>query len=864
MAVCRPCKDTLSPLYQVIKSVQGSILEIIPEQIMINFQVECTRILRNLDDHMGNLFCLAILAKIASAPQLFPSEKPRWLRSICQFFDATRGLKTLDLAFLRAILVYSGNSVLFSSESVQYLQLVKEICEAVEPTQKTLWLTANKPKIIKLCEKVIKSAASLEVQMMGLGFLVSFVPAEMLPNHVVELVQQRILSEDSNRVLYDTPADYLSLLIQNVSPRFDQPTISRCIAYIMMHLDDFSFSTDIHMVNVGMARSMLSGLAKKSESSSSLKASIKAALLAIDREKMKFQCGAIRPSPDHSQCGQCRICPVAASLRSNYLSLELGALVLNLFNTSPPTESSQQLSFLWEKTLINLKSSLEISYPLSRIPPKVGDGSVHGMARDQYAPDASRDWRSKLSQHLHQLSDLSYSEVVRQVQDVCQDFEMRCENVEAPLRSMSAEMEGLAAKCEAAKLECEKLTNKTTEDAELIARLRSENDDLCLDVERLATDLKSTKANLQDSIQTNQKAIHSAREKAQDLEIRYSAIIAAKDDVIEELRERTEQLNLENDKLEALRQEALTSTREAQSETKELQGIIAAKEELCRNQESIINTLQGEALTLNSSLEKAEGLLKQKTSQCLMFEEKCQVDSESYERAVETLKECHETEVSRLNDEMSVMRASHLEEQQTWETTLETVKLKASRAVKEKGKKIESLEYQLSALRQEYGEKAREMAKAQEYSNRLMAVFNPSHPAVPTHFEPLHGPQGSGNARSGYTDREAENMSLTTESFGPINSTAPSPTPKRRRNAQRRSMGPVGSVNNKKSEAGRPRKRLSNLSSTPPASRQPLLQLNTNSPVKGRNRSSPSKIIDGDGQHLSFEENSVQEDISTF
>lgn len=164
ITVERPCKETLQALFKAFCGIRGNLLEIMPDGTMVKLQYECTKILRNLDDHMSSLLCLAIFAKIASMPRLSAFREPRWFQSICQFFDATRGLKALDVAFLCAILAYSGSSTLSSSERIECLHLAKEICDVVNAEQKKVWITTNKPKIIKLCEKILKSDSNVKLQ----------------------------------------------------------------------------------------------------------------------------------------------------------------------------------------------------------------------------------------------------------------------------------------------------------------------------------------------------------------------------------------------------------------------------------------------------------------------------------------------------------------------------------------------------------------------------------------------------------------------------------------------------------------------------------------------------------------------------
>ena len=169
-----PCAETISPLHSLITGLQGSprIFDEIPSGIMSSLQSEFTKILRNFDSHMGNLLCLATFARIASTPYHDQSNKhgpntPSWLLNIQNFFGSKRGLKTLDLVALHVILACSSNSNhLTPSEAAESIRLSISIADAVDPQQKQAWISANSPKIGKLCEKVARDGLDPEIQMM--------------------------------------------------------------------------------------------------------------------------------------------------------------------------------------------------------------------------------------------------------------------------------------------------------------------------------------------------------------------------------------------------------------------------------------------------------------------------------------------------------------------------------------------------------------------------------------------------------------------------------------------------------------------------------------------------------------------------
>lgn len=169
-----PRAENILPLNQISNGIKRSprLLEEIPSEVMASLQVELTKTLRNLSDHMGNLLCLATFARMASLEDS-ATEKgcvrfvPSWLQSVNHFFGPKRGLKTLDLVVLRVILACSDScSDLTVDKAAESIRLAIEICDRVEPEQRESWVKANGSKIAKLREKITRSGIDSGVQML--------------------------------------------------------------------------------------------------------------------------------------------------------------------------------------------------------------------------------------------------------------------------------------------------------------------------------------------------------------------------------------------------------------------------------------------------------------------------------------------------------------------------------------------------------------------------------------------------------------------------------------------------------------------------------------------------------------------------
>ena len=141
---------------------------------MFNLQLEFTKTLRNMEDHMGILLSLATFARIISAQNNSgialnqgKIEPPVWLSNIQHFFGSKRGQKTLDLVALRVILACSSSSsTLTPYQAAESIRLAVTIIDNIDVGQKNAWVASGSSKITKLCDKVLRDGLDREIQLM--------------------------------------------------------------------------------------------------------------------------------------------------------------------------------------------------------------------------------------------------------------------------------------------------------------------------------------------------------------------------------------------------------------------------------------------------------------------------------------------------------------------------------------------------------------------------------------------------------------------------------------------------------------------------------------------------------------------------
>lgn len=168
-AARRPTADTLRPIYQVLSGNGSHLLHALPSDLTARLQEQFKKLLQTVgtENHMTHLFCFAVLAVIASGPSTTltlrdgPSSLDSTHEDNCvtaqQYFTRKKVPKTLDLVIFRVISVYGQSSTLTLAEIIESLRLSTRIVEAVDTSDRVLWMENNKGKLRKLSGKVLSS-----------------------------------------------------------------------------------------------------------------------------------------------------------------------------------------------------------------------------------------------------------------------------------------------------------------------------------------------------------------------------------------------------------------------------------------------------------------------------------------------------------------------------------------------------------------------------------------------------------------------------------------------------------------------------------------------------------------------------------
>ncbi|KAF4202510.1 hypothetical protein CNMCM8927_000130 [Aspergillus lentulus] len=736
-----PCSETILPLYQIMTGLQpvpGVLLEISPET-MSSLQVELTKTLRNLDDHMGNLLCLATFARIASswdtnAGREHGPQFPSWLQNVKHFFGQKRGLKTLDLVILRVILACSAScDNLPPRKAAESIRLAIEICDSVEEGQKDCWIANNAPKIAKLCEKVNRNGIDWQVQMMGLTFLTSLLPDSALSPEIPRLALQGLLTQE--RQSHEAVPQYLiPRLVKATVVLSGKPAIcdlmNHTFTALKTHCDNHNTDTEL----IELSRSVLLGL--QSVESRILSS----AMATYDLREMNRTLNELTETfpekPSHSQCEGANLCYASTSNSANELLFGLIVFTTHMSllgamgsEASHPTGTSNLTNCLQKaKNLIPKNHcsfsefkpwDLRVKFPIVGLPER--------------GPTSRDDWRTGIAKTLMLSSRMTHDNLIRKMEEVCFDLEQRCTTIEAPLREVEDERDQIAAQAEQLQqqkseleLQLQQASSTISELQQEISHLKKHARSTSARVEELSASLDTARTELEDQRRNSQETTNNEREKARTRELGLLASITEKDDQIEELQEETRNLQKDND---SLRQTLDTVSKEkgtALEHTTALKQDIARLEEcvehgklLLAQKDEEISRLQADQGHMNSNTEALQKKLDEESAQVQELKAALRNAEETRRTEVGTLKKQYESQIS----EITVEYTENKEEMKALQAAMHVAASNATKELQAKEKRIQHLERKVQQLREERAIKAREFSEAQQHIGRLMSVM---------------------------------------------------------------------------------------------------------------------------------------------
>ncbi|OGM46343.1 hypothetical protein ABOM_004752 [Aspergillus bombycis] len=737
-----PCAERILPIYKIMTGLQTSprVLHSIPSEVMSSLQIELTKTLRDLDDHMGNLLCLATFARVASSQKVSRGDEsaqqvPGWLQSINHFFGAKRGLKTLDLVVLRVILACSTScQSLMADQAAESIRLGIDICATVEGSQRETWIQNNSSKIAKLCEKVTRDNTDPEVQMLGITFLVSLLPTAALPSGLPEVALHWLLSENSTRILAALPQEYISRLAEANVLCPGQTAMCRIMDYVTAALSPRCSMNAANMDTIRVAQSLVLGLqnvVSHGFCSTAAEATLTRLKGSIDELIEGFPRRPYLPS-----CQSSTICYTFISEAENELLYELFSLYFQASLSQSPDQGASHLAHIDSFRAFMLrarKPMCDNTCSFSKIKALELGGMHSSLTIRDERPSSRNDWRVGLSETLMLNARTSHDSMMQKVAEICHDLERRCGSIEAPLRAVEEERHKISLEAQVLKrhndemkLQLQQASKTINELQENMSCLETHAETASARIDELTVGLDAARGELEDQRRDSREAANQDRENARTRELDLIASLAEKEEQLEQLQEDAHRQREESGQLQQIL-DARSKERDAAIEQSAiLEQDIAKLREFIEETRLLLTGKDEEVTRLRAAKEDIETLME--TLQSKLNEEVS--ESDNLKSALREAELNFKTELATLREQLEVQLSASItegtkqkEEIVSLQATMQTAASTASKELQTREKRIEYLEKKVQHLRDERAAKAREFSEAQQHITRLMAVM---------------------------------------------------------------------------------------------------------------------------------------------
>ncbi|KAL4754801.1 hypothetical protein BDW72DRAFT_165377 [Aspergillus terricola var. indicus] len=802
-----PCVETVRPLFSISSCLQATgILSELPLEVMSCFQAELTNTLRNLEDHMGNLLCLATFARLVSshngsAEAEDGANTPTWLQTTRHFFGPKRGLKTLDLVVLRVILACSSSyGNLTVEESAESIRLAISICNSVDREQRTRWIEGNSIKLAKLVEKITRDGIDQGVQMLGVSFLVSLVPAAQLPPKLTRVAMKWLMSEDASNVLGVLPTQIIPRLVKAHAVCSGQIAIDKALQYVISSLST-SITDMASLAKLKVSKLVLQGLRFPDLQSAGI-VSEQHCIAINDLVK-----GFPRQQPFASRCDGAIVCYSSALRLENDLLCDLLTFWAEATlprNTEEPSFSSgtaMLISFLNRSKLLLPESKCAASQtkPLET-------RSAISTLKIREVVDAPRsNWRNDMRDVMVANSKMLNDSIMQKVEDICYDLEQRCGNIEAPLKVAEEERtkyyleaEQLKEQNRALQTQLHQETNINAELREEMSRLAGHASSATDRVDELSVSLAQVQHELEEQQRMSHDALSIQQESFKTRELDFVASITEREERLDELQEEINCQTIANRELRVSLAEA-SEVRDSlvgeiavvKAEVSSLQTKLEENKGSLTQKDERIKQLMVEKGRADDLTKDLQNKLHKEISKAESLSAALQETTERFKVELEELQRQSEAQSSKLAEE-AVERKSEI---MSLQRVIHETKMDAAKELQTKEKRVQHLERKVQHLREERAAKAREFSEAQQHISRLMGVmgFKPPGPldnrvSSKQRPRPLSGQTQPTTVQtqtdSGavtFESREDDSLATSTE-FATPRPNSCSPSPKRSRN----------------------------------------------------------------------------------
>ncbi|KAL4906854.1 hypothetical protein BDW74DRAFT_189963 [Aspergillus multicolor] len=770
-----PCVKTIRPLHTISSCLQASgTLSELPHEVMSCFQTELTNTLRNVEDHMGNLLCLATFARLVisqsgcSEAEGTVNNQP-WLQSMRHFFGPKRGLKTLDLVVLRVILACStscGNLTI--EESAESIRLAISIFESVDKKQRERWIEGNSAKVAKLMEKVTRNGIDHRVRVLGVSFLISLVPATSLPPDLAKLSLEWMVSEDAPAVLEILPTQVIPRLVGAHAAR--QPALDKVLLYVISSVP--TNPTDVvSLAKLRISKLMLQGLRASN---------LQSAIMVSEqyRNTMNNLMESFPRQLSDVECGGAIICHRLAVRLENDLLSDLLAFWAEAALPQSMGESERSSAVAPLSSLLNRNKILlsEHECQSSKIRSLESWTAIPSPKMRQITDPPRNDWRNGMRDIMVKNSRLLSDSIMQKVEDICYDLEQRCGSIEAPLRIVEEERTKYYLQAEQLKeqncgLESQlhQATSTIAELREEISRLAGQASSATGRVDELTASLTQARHELEELQHTSQRILSTERESFRSRELDIIASLTEKEESLDELREEIKRRTGVNDDLTVKLATALNDkdslTQEIAAMRNEISTLVKELEEgrvTITQKDNTIAHLEIEKTSADELAKDLQNKLLEEASKAESLDAALRDTAERSNAGLEELRRQSEAEALRMAEE-AVERKLEVESLQS---IIHETRSDATRELQTREKRIQHLERKVQHLREERSAKAREFSEAQQHISRLMGVmgFKPPAPSEHCVSSKQRSRPSSEQPQAATTQTQTESGAMTFES----------------------------------------------------------------------------------------------------
>ncbi|KAI9785649.1 MAG: hypothetical protein M1816_008272 [Peltula sp. TS41687] len=758
-AIESPSVSAIRNVYGLLTPRHSSLVEDVPTEIVRALHDRLLMVLKHSDQQLVNLLCLGVFARLVSGhrsrcdsdsgkppAELNDNDSHRQLDvlnigSIEKFFNELKGPKTIQLVVLRVISACSDSSQTSLHDALETLSLAIEIVNTVEPTIKRKWIEANDVTIQKLRDKISRATLPLELQSRTLEFVLSLTGSEPLPPVLTSIFQNVVLNTIRAPICCSPSTQISTRVLEAFIGRVDDGFLYSALREgLVASIDQMKFR-GASMRRTRFVTELVRTFSRMTPHLPMLGSSILRALSSEDVSEPlhSFTQFSLQSVP-LSKCPDFEICPIAAVEARRELCLSLCSLVLQVIIQGMPNDTRIEYSL----SLKLLEKQREYALPSalctfdSRASRSMTWGTIPFLEQISTPadPSISHNWGERLVANL--LTDAKYKHetLVRMVGEVCRDLENRCSNVEAPFREEQARAAKLSEELQAAQCQASRLQSEL-QDQRLLLNSRE------FDRAQLKEEVKLLNGNAQDAAQEIQQlhnqlrtvsrdaelAMSAANERAEQRELEHLAILNVKEEAIEDLQARVNELEkslhdaggeLERQTQDYIRVHQKVDMLEdkVESQTKEMElhdARIVEQAERIR----VLNDLEQ---NLRKKLEAANNDSQQSAAEREALRVKLDHTEKSLSVQIENMTRARDSDATEAIAKEAQLRQQHQHEIHDLKAEADLERHGMAMDRQRKDSRILELEEKIERFKRERAAKAKEFAEAQDLGRRLLAV----------------------------------------------------------------------------------------------------------------------------------------------